>query len=244
MTFEEFFLKKKIDLETFEVSNPTLFFEFKDHFSQMSDKSFDHTKKYWFNELRHQFPLSDEKETRLKESFKPKEIPESIITEEVMETPALPKPTGFKPRFKAPIAKEKTEEGAILKEDNYPVQKPIGFKPKFKTPNRTEEKEVPSEVPKPTGFKPRFKAGVTASVEKREETPLIEESKQEIPEVKKPAGFKPRFKAGITNGSKVEETPKEEETKENIPEVKKPEGFKPRFKPGVTSQKNKDNENE
>ncbi|MEO5910184.1 MAG: hypothetical protein ABIP95_04810 [Pelobium sp.] len=240
MTFEEFFLKKKIDLETFEVSNPSLFSEFNDHFSQMSDKSFDHTKKYWFNELRHQFPLSDEKEIRLKESFKPTEIPESAITEEVVKTTASAKPAGFKPRFKVPVAKEKPSEEPEIKEDNTLAQKPIGFTPKFKESPILGDKQESAEVTKPSGFKPRFKAGVTASVEKKEDTSLIEESKKEIPDLTKPAGFKPRFKAGVTAVAAINE----EITKEEIPEVSKPTGFKPRFKPGVTPQKNKDIENE
>lgn len=57
MTFEEFFHKKKIDLLALKQAEPALFEEFKNHYEQMGEKSFDHTKKYWFNKLRRGFPI-------------------------------------------------------------------------------------------------------------------------------------------------------------------------------------------
>ncbi len=51
MTFEEFFKKKRIDLAALEQGEAALFSEFKTHFEQMGEKSYDHTKKYWFNKL-------------------------------------------------------------------------------------------------------------------------------------------------------------------------------------------------
>jgi hypothetical protein len=60
MNFEEFFKKKKIDLAALQQSDQSLFFEFKLHFEQMGEKSFDHVKKYWFNKLRHQYHLAPE----------------------------------------------------------------------------------------------------------------------------------------------------------------------------------------
>ena len=169
MTFEEFFLKKKIDLSHLAQSNPEIFAEFKSHFEQMSEKSFDHTKKYWFNDLRKKFPLSEEKETALKEAFKPTEIPAAPITEEIKKVSEAPKPTGFKPRFKPAIIQK---EEIILEEKVEKVKKPSGFKPKFKSkilveesnlhdaPSKdkieieTKEKAAPKKV---MGFKPRFK---------------------------------------------------------------------------------------
>ncbi len=59
MTFEEFFKKKRIDLVALEPAEPALFSEFKIHYDQMGEKSFDHTKKYWFNKIRRQFPLAN-----------------------------------------------------------------------------------------------------------------------------------------------------------------------------------------
>jgi hypothetical protein len=45
MTFDEFFLKKKIDLDNFKLGKPEIFAEFVSHYEQMSEKSLDHTKK-------------------------------------------------------------------------------------------------------------------------------------------------------------------------------------------------------
>jgi hypothetical protein len=170
ITFEEFFLKKKIDLAHLAQSNASLFAEFKSHFEQMSEKSFDYTKKYWFNDLRRKFPLSQEKEIALKEAFKPKEIPSAPITGEIKEVSEAPKPTGFKPRFKA---------ASIQKEEVIPegksaiVEISSGFKPKFKPRMLTEEsamQDTPDTAKKETeteeeavakkvmGFKPRFKS--------------------------------------------------------------------------------------
>ena len=130
MTFEEFFLKKKIDLAHLAQSNPELFAEFKSHFEQMSEKSFDHTKKYWFNALRRKFPLSEENETALKEAFKPKEIPPAPTREEIKEVSEAPKPTGFKPRFKAALIQEEKKVETVMK--------PSGFKPGFKSKTKGE----------------------------------------------------------------------------------------------------------
>ena len=63
MTFDEFFKKKRIDLAALEKAVPALFSEFKDHFERMGEKSFDHTKKYWFNKLRRQYQLAPEIKT-------------------------------------------------------------------------------------------------------------------------------------------------------------------------------------
>jgi hypothetical protein len=188
MTFEEFFLKKKIDLEQLAQSKPELFFEFKYHFEQMSEKSFDHTKKYWFNDLRRQFPLSEEKEVDLKEAFKPKDIiPPAEITEEVKEIPepSAPNPLGFKPRFKA---------ASVL--------------PKAENEEKVAEPKEETITAKPAGFKPRFKAGQTSQAESQKPKAESEEIKPgpaKENSVSKPSGFKPRFKAGQTQIKKDEE---------------------------------------
>ncbi|SMO59614.1 hypothetical protein SAMN06265350_104132 [Solitalea koreensis] len=57
MTFEEFFAKKKINLQALKKVQPELFDEFKTHFELMGEKSFDHSKKFWFNKLRREFLL-------------------------------------------------------------------------------------------------------------------------------------------------------------------------------------------
>lgn len=177
MTFEEFFAKKKIDLSQLQGDNRPLYDEFRRHYTQMGEKSFDHTKKFWFNKLRKQYALMEEEETAVKDESIATEILEELSPQpKEMETPSS-KPAGFKPRFKAGATKvaepEKPNEEA-----------------------KPAEPEAPSS--KPAGFKPRFKAGVTKATEP--EKPKVEETKPAEPEApsSKPAGFKPRFKAGVT----------------------------------------------
>lgn len=223
MTFEEFFLKKKIDLDLLKLGKPDVFAEFVSHYEQMSEKSFDHTKKYWFNNLRIAYPLTEEKEQQLKEAFKPQV--DTVVAKEVVESPsesAQPvtvKAPAFKPRFKAPLTD--TVNPAVASEP-------------------TTETLTPAPVtPKPAGFKPRFKAGATKSVEVIEAQP--ETKNQELPieekaVVPKPAGFKPRFKAGATaivpkvEEEKLEASEKEENQLAEETIKAKPVGFKPRFK--------------
>ncbi len=214
MTFQEFFLKKKIDLEALQIDKPDLFMEFQEHYSLMGSKSFDHTKKYWFNNLRRDFPLSEEKENELKETFKPKEIIKSEISTQPEEIINETKPaTGFKPRFKASVVIKSDEK----KEEALPIENPS------------------PTVIKPPAFKPRFKAGATKSVENFEiiiekETLPVEIAQENLT---KPAGFKPRFKAGTTNSTKADKSvdDKNIETSLDMEKVTpKPLEFKPRFK--------------
>ena len=151
MTFEEFLKKKRIDLPAFEKAEPALAFEFKTHYEQMGEKSFDHTKKYWFNKIRRQYNLPPEVKTE-----KPKienQLAEQTVTDTLNEA-ATPAPKqGFVPRFKA---------GAMAK----PAE----------TSSEEKKEDTPAAVPKP-GFTPRFKAGVTKPVE----TPSEEEQKEDTP---------------------------------------------------------------
>jgi hypothetical protein len=224
MTFEEFFKKKKIDLDQLAIAEPVLFAELKDHYAQMGEKSFDHTKKYWFNQLRRTYHTPEEvkvEKLKIENQLAEQTITESIT--ETVETPPAPK-VGFTPRFKAGATKpaEQSVESEATKEEN---------------PAPTEETAKPT-----VGFKPRFKAGVTKPAEQtaepeatKEETPVTTE------EAPKPTvGFKPRFKAGVTkpaeapvNPEPAPETKSDESTA--VEEAPKPAvGFKPRFKPGVT----------
>ncbi len=259
MTFEEFFLKKKIDLELFRQGDPNLFDEFVSHYEVMSEKSFDHTKKYWFNNLRHIYPLSEVKEAALKQAVKavpPGEKPENETVAPTVTTTI--KAPAFKPRFKVKTTEPGIAETAEThsEETESVAPKPTGFKPRFKagasTVAKSEEtaekagvkpaQDATPETPnKPAGFKPRFKAGVTGAVkyaepiETKEETKSVEESAPQEP-TSKPAGFKPRFKAGVTGAVKsAEPIEAKEETKsveESAPQApaNKPAGFKPRFK--------------
>ena len=177
MTFEEFFAKKKIDLPQLRGDNRLLYDEFRQHYAQMGEKSFDHTKKFWFNKLRKQYALMEEDETAVKDQSISAEILEELSPHPT-ETTVSSKPAGFKPRFKAGATKAVEPE-----------------KPKEEA-SKQETVEAPSN--KPAGFKPRFKAGVTKAPES--EKPKDEETKPAEPEApsNKPAGFKPRFKAGVT----------------------------------------------
>src|SRR3954470_12456465 len=103
MTFEEFFKKKRIDLTALQSGEPRLFSEFKTHFEQMGEKSFDHTKKYWFNKLRLQYHLAPETKTEKVPMANP--LAEQTITETLAETTSPPPNVGFKPRFKPGMTK-------------------------------------------------------------------------------------------------------------------------------------------
>jgi hypothetical protein len=240
MTFEEFFKKKRIDLDALEKGNPALFFEFKTHFNQMGEKSFDHTKKYWFNNLRKIYHLAAEIKTE-----KPKienQLAEQTVTDTLNEAaePAPAPKLGFVPKFRAGATKPAAETPAEEKKEDVPSAPKPGFTPRFKAANMAKPAEAPATeenkaeettapTPKP-GFTPRFKAGVTKPVEAAPEAP-----KEEVapPAEDKPKiGFTPRFKAGVTKP--VEAAPAaEENNQEDTPAVPK-SGFKPKFKPSAT----------
>ena len=232
LTFEEFFTKKKIDLAALKKADAFLFVEFEEHYALMGEKSFDHSKKFWFNRLRHVHPLQEVPDvSSLKEKAKEDTLEQNQASNDTVK---IAKPTGFKPRFKA------TETALSSAEDNTP--KVEGKAEELKT-------EITESAIKPTGFKPRFKPGVTKTTSTEENSPNIEaknnNNNAETSEpVSKPAGFKPRFKAGVTKTTSTEESsPKNEAKNDNIntetsEPVSKPAGFKPRFKAGVTKNIN------
>ena len=134
MTFEEFFKKKRIDLAALEKAEPALFSEFKMHFEQMGEKSFDHTKKYWFNKVRRQYLLPPEIKTEKAHIENP--LAEQTVTESLTEAAAPSPKLGFVPKFKAanlpkPATPEDKKEDAV---DNPQVEdatpKPA-YKPRF-----------------------------------------------------------------------------------------------------------------
>ncbi|QRY58679.1 hypothetical protein [Sphingobacterium siyangense] len=252
MTFEEFFIKKKIDLKALQAADGPLFEEFKAHYSAMGEKSFDHSKKFWFNKLRKSFHLAEE------ETVIAKPIVKQVIADTASETSgvAATKPAGFKPRFKAPPTAVEDEVKATSKKEitdsaeSTPDSIPTGFKPRFKagatkapdaaaSTSASEEKtdEAITSAPKPTGFKPRFKAGVTKAPDAAASTSASEETTGEATtSAPKPTGFKPRFKAGATKApdAAASTSASEETTDEAITSAPKPTGFKPRFKAGIT----------
>ena len=189
MTFEEFFKKKRIDLAALEQSGATLFSEFKNHFEQMGEKSFDHTKKYWFNKLRRQFPLAIEVKTEKPHIANP--LAEQTITESlsetVIETP--PPRLGFVPKFKA---------GNMAK----PAESVDDKKESLSTAPVADETAPAPPLPK-LGFVPKFKAAIipksVENIDDKKEagsnTPPAENAQEEKPAENseaKPA-YKPRF---------------------------------------------------
>jgi len=217
LSFEEFFHKKKIDLTALQAGEPALHAEFLKHYAAMGEKSFDHTKKFWFNKLRKRYLLAAGEPAPIPE--KPLATSDSSIKPVSEVVPAEPsattaKPAGFKPRFKAGAKK-------VVAPESEKPEETISAENKTESTSAAEEKPATEEsatpVSKPAGFKPRFKAGATKTVSteqtKPEETISVENKKTSAPEekpateesttpVSKPAGFKPRFKAGVTKPSK------------------------------------------
>ncbi|MDB5023863.1 MAG: hypothetical protein JWP78_1618 [Mucilaginibacter sp.] len=205
MTFEEFFKKKKIDLVTFEQGEPALFSEFKVHYEQMGEKSFDHTKKYWFNKLRLRFPAPAE--VKAEKVAIENILAEQTITETLIETAPAPN-IGFKPKFKAGLTKP-AEAAGQSKEDTgqaSPSPANIGFKPKFRAGVTKPSEPTPAIEPPPATDKP------------------AENSEQATPPPS--LGFKPKFKAGITEEPKADDTSGTDQPAEN--NEAKP-AYKPRF---------------
>jgi hypothetical protein len=258
LTFEDFFAKKKIDLTALKKANSDLYKEFYMHYHAMGEKSFDHTKKFWFNRLRKNYRLDEPEVVVAKDK-----VTESVV--KVTETTSSS--LGFRAKFKG---KPKTEEADIVPaseiKENTEENTPSGFKPRFKAgvtkSAATENPETPvepsspavvaNEGAKPSGFKPRFKAGVTKSAATENPETAVEPSSSAvvINEGAKPSGFKPRFEAGVTKSAATEnpETAVEPSSPAVVAnEGAKPSGFKPRFKAGVTKIKsqndNSENEN-
>jgi hypothetical protein len=230
MTFEEFFNKKRIDLVALKAGEPGLFAEFEKHFVQMGEKSFDHTKKYWFNKLRLQYHLAPEQKPE--KIHLENKLAEQTIVETLTDT--IPAPSvGFKPRFKVGMAAKPTENPEEKVET--PAVETI---PAAETAGE-------STAPKPA-FKPRFNMKMAApkpaeAEEVKPETEPAKEEAESTPSTETAApkpGFKPRFnmkamapKATETEGAKPETELAKETTEPTSPTentAPKP-GFKPRF---------------
>ena len=160
-----------------QTGEPALFAEFKNHYEQMGEKSFDHTKKYWFNQLRLKYPAPAE--IKVEKIHIENQLAEQTINEALSEASAPTAATGFKPRFKAVMAAKPAEELPVA-----PEEKPAEW----------------TEVAPTVGFKPRFRAAlVTEPTEEKPADPEVKkEEAVELPpaeEAPKSVGFKPRFNA-------------------------------------------------
>ncbi|MEI5984767.1 hypothetical protein VJ786_07625 [Sphingobacterium sp. PU5-4] len=224
LTFTEFFTKKKIDIIALQKSRPDLYQEFDRDYALMGEKSFDHSKKFWFNRLRKEYlleeieiPAEEKKEVVKPEVTNPVKV-ESKSPEVSDSGNATAKPAGFKPRFKAASIKKPADVEIPKKEETTDSVKPEATA--AETAAQDEKKAA-----KPAGFKPRFKASnlpkpaVTETSKEGEttdsvkpETTTAEATPAEEKKAVKPAGFKPRFKASNLPKPVVTETPKVEET--------------------------------
>ena len=227
MTFEEFFKKKRIDLAALQSGEPRLFSEFKTHFEQMGERSFDHTKKYWFNKLRLQYHLAPE--LKPEKVHIENQLAEQTITEALVEE-KIPAPSvGFKPRFKPGMA-----------------SKPAGSTSDIKNPAPEDSATLTPEVNEAAANKdqhPPFQQEKEAMQAKADAMPRTTDSEpaEKPPEspATKPAGFKPRFNmkmaAPKTEQAGAPETKPEENQAAPEPAqpaenaAPKPAGFKPRF---------------
>src|SRR5690606_28974854 len=114
-------------------ADQALYEEFKNHYAQMGEKSFDHTKKFWFNALRKKYHLDAPPIAKAESKIAPSVVSDSA------KAATTAAPSGFKPRFKAGgptpvpvdrgIETDKAEQG----EEQPAASKLAGFKPRFKT---------------------------------------------------------------------------------------------------------------
>ncbi|WP_423148514.1 hypothetical protein [Rubrolithibacter danxiaensis] len=230
MTFEDFFIKKKIDLAELRKAEPALYSEFKTHFEKMGEKSFDHTKKFWFNKLRRTYHLKEapkpEKEVIVKTKIASQAEPLSspTIDQKPSETPVVTPAT---------LSEESRKQTEGVKASIKPKFTPRNITAKPKAPAEgegTTEEVNKEEATKPVAFKPRFNA---KNIKPKEE--LQPENSSEQAEQPKPA-FKPRFNMKNIASNKDLPDPASEEinniASEETPEKKESEvkpAYKPRF---------------
>jgi len=159
MTFEELLIKKKIDAFQLKAKESAFFSEFESHFLQMGEKSFDYSKKFWFNKLRRAYPLKEEPKPVKEEVGTSAIVQEKSTTQDInQEKPA------YAPRFKAVIPQK--EDLLVQKTESNPSAANVPrFKATIKVQEKAEDtglnKEPESEVKSKPVYKPRFKPGIT-----------------------------------------------------------------------------------
>ncbi|WP_345954525.1 hypothetical protein [Mucilaginibacter sp. PAMB04168] len=246
MLFEEFFKKKKINLDALQQGDLGLFSEFKEHYEQMGEKSFDHTKKFWFNKLRRQYPLPPEVKTEKLRAEN--QIAEQTVSDTLTEpSPRNEAPKlGFKPKFKttetstaAPATPNPVENNTVDDMASVPSPKPA-YVPRFQAKSATPKPAAEAEQANTTSTE--------AAAQPEAENNDIPVTENAVNPPVKP-GFKPRFKAGVTTNKPANEqqpvtdapeppTPPTTEAGAATPsDAPAKVGFKPRFKAGVTTSK-------
>ena len=192
MTFEEFLIKKKIDPVQLQSKDQTFFSEFESHFLQMGEKSFDHSKKFWFNKLRRTY--------HLKEEIKIVETP-VIVQEKLSKEPE----NEDKPKYQSRFNAAKIQHNDLITQETEAKTTPK-YIPRFKAAVNVSEQNLAAEIDKNAEseqkvvpiYKPRFKAKIGEIGEKQSE--IQEESAPDSNSHPKPS-YKPRFKPGITKKS-------------------------------------------
>jgi len=245
MTFEEFFVKKKIDLTSLKQAKPDLYEEFYAHYQLMGERSFDHTKKFWFNRLRKDHLLRNPDMVSAAPSRNTQTQPDGEQATTTAKSASGAKPAGFKPRFKS----AQTETSAP------DFNKPVATGQDLSDVHN-EEAHPAANAPKPVRFKPRFtakadQAGGTVPSD-RPATDGNKDIEGSTPEgAAKPLGFKPRFKqkgasptSSTDDGSRSKKIAADEQTKPagEAGEAARVLGFKPRFKPKASSPGSSDDE--
>ncbi|MFD2162519.1 hypothetical protein ACFSJU_08945 [Paradesertivirga mongoliensis] len=192
MTFEEFFTKKKIDLVQLEKVEPALYSEFKKHFAAMGEKSFDHTKKFWFNKLRRLYHLTppDKAVTQVETAIASQAEP--------LSSPTIEQKPAFTPRFKSANI-NKAEPAPAEQAEAKPVAKPafkprnIPAKPVEPAAGEKQAETINTPPAKAPEFKPRNIKPADESPKAAE--PGAEENGPETPGNSLPPkspGFRPR----------------------------------------------------
>lgn len=223
MTFEEFIIKKKIDLVQFKSADPVLFAEFQSHYQQMGPKSFDHTKKFLFNKLRRAYHLQEEPKPAVINQAAPEENKIASQAEPLL-SPTI-EATVYTPRFRAG-GKAKpasaTENPDAVKSDK-PAYTPRFKAPPANTPSTPQTSDLgpptsdlqsqtsPADQPRPA-YVPRFKAKSTIK-EESQPVPSTPQTSDLGPPTSEPSdkpkpAYVPRFKPAIT---KPAEGPQDED---------------------------------
>lgn len=248
ITFEEFFRKKKINLVQFQASEPGLFAEFSSHYPLMGEKSFDHTKKYWFNGLRRTYPL--------REIIKPHAVQAEAISQLAVQGVAVAAAQNVdagieRPKFAEDNLPGLVDENVSVKEVSLAEEEKIivGADSVKSGEGKSEERE-----PAKPAFKPRFnmqniKKEVVKEVLETEnqfsepaaeiKAELPNKNPQPITDPAKPV-FKPRFNMQHIKKEVVKEVSENEtQTPESEAEIKpepatenpQPATDKPTYKP-------------
>lgn len=229
LTFEEFFAKKKIDLVQLQNAEPSLFAEFKKDFEPMGEKSFDHSKKFWFNKLRRIYHLKEEPKPAKTEI----EMTEIASQAEPLDSPTIEQKPAYTPRFKSANPAQNIP-------DTDPASSPgekstAAYTPRFRpgstaaAPQKTPvvNSDQPTEEKAKPAYTPRFK--MQTPVKQEDETKDSDNSVPSDETTEKPAAYKPRFNVK----SIPAETPGTEQINRSPEETssadEKPAAYKPRF---------------